>query len=120
MFFFTLSGADINFLNWKLWWRTYTTKKAFLTTRRVKLVGKKEFAAATLDPEHETYVIHVKSVNSDALPSSSPLELNVHPSRRPQVSGLFAKEALIKVPNKYIDFAFSPDLVFKLIIMLSS
>ena len=30
-----------------------------MTTRRVELVGKKEFAAAELDPEHETYVVHV-------------------------------------------------------------
>ena len=30
-----------------------------MTTRRVELVGKKEFAAAVLDPEHETYVVHV-------------------------------------------------------------
>ena len=40
---------------------------------RVELVGKKEFATAALDPEHEIYVVHVRSVSSDALPSSSPL-----------------------------------------------
>ena len=38
-------------------------------------------------------------------PSFSPLELNVHPFRRPQVSNLIAKEALTKVSAKYLDFA---------------
>ena len=59
MLFLTLSGADVNFLDRKLRWKTYTTEEALPTIRRVKLVGKKEFAAAELDPEHETYVVHV-------------------------------------------------------------
>ena len=75
MFFLTLSGADVDFLDWELRWRTYTTEEALPTTRRVELVGKKEFAAAELDPEHETYVVHVGSVSSVALPSSSPLDV---------------------------------------------
>ena len=114
--FLNLSGADVDFLRRKLRWRTYTTEEALPTTRRVELVGKKEFAAAALDPESETFVVHVASLSSDASPSSSPLELDVHPSRRPQVSGLIAKEAPTKVPAEYSDFAdvFSPDLASKL------
>ena len=76
MFFFTLSGADVNFLRRELWWRTYTTKEAFLTSRRVELVGKKVFAAAALDLGYETYIVHVGSINSDVLPSSSPLDIH--------------------------------------------
>ena len=75
--FFILSGADVNFAGRKLWWKTYTTKKILSTTKRVKLVGKKEFAVAALDPEHETYVVHVASLSST--PLASP---NVHPFRR--------------------------------------
>ena len=79
-------------------------------------MGKKEFAAAALDPKYKTYVVHVGSVNSNAIPSFSPLELNVHPFRRAQVSGLIAEEAFTKVFAQYSDFAniFSPDLVTKL------
>ena len=44
--FLTLSSADVVFFGWKLWWRTYTAIKTLLTTRYVKLVSKKEFAAA--------------------------------------------------------------------------
>ena len=114
MLFLTLSGADVDFLDRELRWRTYTTKEALPTTRRVELVGKKEFAAAALDPESETFVVHVASLSSDASPSSSPLD--VHPSRRPQISGLIAEEAPTKVPAEYSDFAdvFSPDLASKL------
>ena len=49
------------------------------------------------------------------MPSSSPLKLDVHPSRRPQVSGLIAEEAPTKVSAEYSDFAdvFSLDLASK-------
>ena len=53
----------------------YTTKEAFSTTRRVELVGKKEFATTDLNPEHETYIFHVGSISSDALPSFFPLDI---------------------------------------------
>ena len=83
----TLSNVDINFSVWKLWWRTYTTDEAFLTTRRVKLVGKKEFAAAALDLEYKTYIVHVTSLRYT--PSVTFLKfilLNVYPFWRPQIS----------------------------------
>ena len=109
--FLVLSGADIDFSGRKLRWRTHTTEEALPTTRCVELVGKKEFAAAALNPEYETYVVHVASLSSTPLAS-----FDVHPSRRPQVSGLIAKEAPTKVPAKYSDFAdvFYPDLASEL------
>ena len=74
-------------------------------------MGKKEFAAAALDPEYETYVVHIASLGSNLL--TSPV---VHPFRRPQISGLIAEKASTKVPAEYSDFAdiFSPDLASKL------
>ena len=77
-------------------------------------MGKKEFAAATLDPESEIFVVHVVSLDSNVSPSFFPL--NVYPSCRPQVSGLIAEEASTKVPAEYSDFAdvFSLDLASKL------
>ena len=79
-------------------------------------MGKKEFAAAAFDPEHKIYIVYVGLVSSNVSPSFSPLELNIHPFRKPQVSGLITKEALTKVPAKYLDFAdvFFLDLAFKL------
>ena len=109
------------------------------TIRRVKLVDEREFAAAALDPEHETYVVHIASLSSASLVaslnsaplvpslssallvaslSSAPLiaSFDVYPSRRPQISGLIAKKASTKVLVEYSDFVdiFSPDLAIKL------
>ena len=111
MLFFTLSNADVDCSSPDLRWRTYTTKEALTTTRHVELVGKKEFAAAALDPAHETYVVHVASLSSTPLTS-----LDVHLSREPQISGLIAEEAPTKVFAEYLDFAdiFSPDLASEL------
>ena len=91
-------------------------KKALPTTRRIRLVGKKEFTAATLDPESETFVVHVASLSSNTLPSFFPLKFNVYSSHRPQVSGLIAEETPTKVSAKYSDFAkiFSLDLASEL------
>ena len=48
--------------------------------------------------------------------SSTPFDADVHPSRRPQISGLIAEEAPTKVSDEYVDFAdiFSPDLASEL------
>ena len=77
-------------------------------------MGKKEFAAAVLDPKHETYIVHVGSVSSNALPSS--FSLDVHLFQRPQISSLIIEEASTKVFAEYSDFAdvFPLDLASKL------
>ena len=51
MSFHTLRGVDVNFLGRELRWRTYITKEALPTIRRIKLVGKKEFTARALNLE---------------------------------------------------------------------
>lgn len=114
--FLTLNNADINFLDQKLRWKTYTTKEALLTTRHVELVGKKKFATTVFHPEHEIYIFHIGSVSFDMSPSTSSLELDVNTFYRLYISGLIDQEALTKVPNEYINFAniFSPVLVSKL------
>ena len=87
--FLTLSGANIDFLDRELRWKTYTTKKALLTTKRIKLVGKKEFVVVALNSEYETFVVYVASF------SSTSLNAHVHPFYRPQIFGLIIKKALI-------------------------
>ena len=78
---------------------------------------KKEFAATALDSEHKIYVVHVVSLSSTPLASLGSTPLDVHLSRRPQISGLIAKKAPTKVSAEYSDFAniFSPDLATKLL-----
>ena len=109
MSFLTLSGADGDFLGRELRWKTYTIEEALPTIRCIELVDRKEFAAATLDLEHETYVIYVGSVSNNALLSSS--LFNIHPSWRSQISGLIAEKVSTKFSAKYSNFAdvFFPD-----------
>ena len=104
MFFFILSSTDIDFLNQKLHWRTYTTLEALSTTEHIELVGKKEFAAIILDLEYKTFVIHLKSFSSTLL--------DIYLFRRSQI----AKKALTKILVKYANFVgkFFPNLAFKL------
>ena len=108
MLFLTLNSANNDFLDWKLWWRTYTIKEALPSTRYVELVGKKEFAAVALDSKHETFVVHVAFLSS--------ILLNIHLSCRPQISDLIVKKASTNVSDKYIDFVdvLSLDLASKL------
>ena len=114
MLFLILNDADVNFLSRKLRCRTYTTKEALLTIKRIELVGKKEFAIAALDPENETFIVYVASLSSIVLPSSS--SLDIYPFCRFQIVGLIAEEASTKVLNEYVNFAgvFSPNFVSKL------
>ena len=79
-------------------------------------MGKKEFAATALDPEYETYVVHITFLSSIPLASLGSTPLNVNPSLRPQISGLITKKAPTKVSAKYLDFAdiFSLDLASEL------
>ena len=104
MFFLTLSSADIDFSDQELWWKIYSIKKAFPTTKCVEIVGKKEFAAIVLNLEYEIFVVYVASLLAAFL-SSNLLNTNIHPFRRPQISGLIAEKAPIKVPAEYLDFA---------------
>ena len=109
MFFLTMSNIDIDFQAWNLQWRLYTTRNVLPTTRRVELIRKKEFAAAALDPEHKTFVVHIAALSVD--PGDQ-----IHPSKRAQIAYLKANEAPFKVLNKYADFVdiFSSKLAVEL------
>ena len=53
MLFLIMSNIDIDFQARDLQWRFYTMRNIFPTTKQVELIGKKEFAAAVLNPEYE-------------------------------------------------------------------
>ena len=117
MLFLTLGDTNVDFSSQELYWKTYITKEAFPATKRIELVGKIEFLAAAFNPEHETYIVYVASLSSTPLVTSpDSTSLDVHPSWRPQISGLIAKKASTKIPDEYADFAnvFSLDLASKL------
>ncbi len=109
IFFLTMNNTDIDFQVRDLQWRSYTTGNVLPTTRRVKLIGKKVFAEATLDPKHEAFVVHIAAFSVDS-------DDEMHPSRRVQIAYLKADEVPTKVLGKYADFAdvFSPKLAVEL------
>ena len=108
--FLILNGANVDFLDQKLWWRTYTIKKTLSTTRYVELMGKKKFATIALDSEYKIFVVHVASFGS------TPLNADINSFRKPHISSLITEKASIKVSNEYVDFAdvFSPILASNL------
>ena len=80
---------------------------------QVELVGKKEFAAAALDPGHETFVVHIAFFESP----SNTQEADVHLSCRVQIAALVANKALISILTQYSDFVnvFSLELASNLL-----
>lgn len=59
MLFLTFSNTDIRFVEEELVWRNYMTIKTLPTTTRVQLIGKREFAAVTLDKNAKIFVVHI-------------------------------------------------------------
>ena len=62
MLFLALSKTNIRFAEQKLVWRTYTAAKALPTTRKMEIIDKSEFAAATLNVDNETFVVHIATL----------------------------------------------------------
>ena len=91
--FLTLSNANVQFVEKKLTWRSYTIAEALPTTKWAKLINKKEFAKVALDENSETFVVHVASLS---------LVPGIHPDREAQIAFLLIEE--VKIPNKYSDF----------------
>ena len=74
---------------------------------------KKKFAIVALNPEYETFVVHIALLSVTSLSSTL---LDVYLFHRSQIASLIGKEAFTKVSDKYVDFAdvFSLDLASKL------
>lgn len=86
--------------------RSYITAEVLLTTKRVELIGKKEFADAAMDLGDETFVVHVASLQVDSIQTT----------RRAQLASLLADGAPTTIPSEYAEFAdiLSPDNAAKL------
>ena len=63
MLFPTLCNANVQFVEKKLIWRSYTSAKTLLTTKRMELINKKKFTKVALDKNSETFVVHVAFFN---------------------------------------------------------
>ncbi len=82
-----------------------------LTTRRVKLIGKKKFVVIALDPDHKAFVVYVAVLNI-----SSNVGNKIYLSKKAQIAYLKIDKALKELTNKYVDFIniFSSELATEL------
>ncbi len=62
--FLILSDAAIRFAEKELEWRSCNAAEALPTTRRAELIDRREFAAAALNADNETFVVHVTALES--------------------------------------------------------
>ena len=62
--FLTLSDAAIRFAEKELEWRSCTAAEALPIIRRVELIDRRGFAAAALNADNETFVVHVTALES--------------------------------------------------------
>ena len=76
--------------------------KALPTNRRVEIINKREFAAAALNADNETFVVHVAAI-------AEPTTMPIHLSRQAQVATLMSEET--GIPTEYSEFSniFSSD-----------
>ncbi len=73
--FLTISNANVDFQAQDLRWRFYTIGDVLPTTRQVKLLEKKDFAATALDLEYEVFIVPIAALNVDS-------DDEVHPLKR--------------------------------------
>ena len=96
MLFFTFCNANIRFAEKELIWRCYTIKEVLLTTQRIELIDKKEFAKVVLDKNIKAFVVHVSVLSLGS-------KMTIHSAWKAQIALLLAKK--VTVPVKYADFS---------------
>ena len=94
--FLILNNTNVQFNKRELTWKSYTTAEALLTTQRVELIDKKEFAKVTLDKNIETFMVYVNFL-------SQGLRMTIHLAKKVQIFLLIVKK--ISILAKYLDFA---------------
>ena len=92
MFFLKISNANVVFGEKTLMWKSYTTKKALGTTKRVHLVDLKEFVIAALDTDSEIFVMHVAIRKQE--------EIAMDPSRKAQIEAQSGAQCGAPTQNK--------------------
>lgn len=93
MFFLTLKNVNIKFAKKKLIWKSYTTAKTLLTTKRIELINKKEFTKATLNENIKTFVVNITFL----------LIKVIHSTKETRIILLLAKKE--KIAIRYLDFS---------------
>ena len=111
MLFLKLNNADVSFGEEILTWNSYTTSKTLPTTKQVQLVDPKEFVIAVLEPDNETFVVHMiiqeqkeMAINPDKkaqIKAQSEAKSGTQIQNKAQVKVLLFDEAPTEVPTEY-------------------
>lgn len=103
MLFFNICNVSVNFTNWKLKKRLYINIKVLHIILWEELIGEKEFAVITLNPNNETWIIYVSFL------ISSDLDLEIHFSWIAQIVFLNTNKTLTSVhfeSTNFVDICF--------------
>lgn len=74
MLFLVLNNADVGFAQKELTWKSYTTSETIPTTRRIKIIDRKEFARVTLNPDEKAFIVYIAFL-------SFKFRVVIHPAR---------------------------------------
>ena len=94
--FLIYSRVNVMFAKPEFVWRTYTAVKVFLITKKMEIIDEREFAEAVLNPENETFVIHIVAL-------AELITIWMYPSYQAKITSLTSKE--IGIPAEYSDFS---------------
>lgn len=95
--FLTFSDANIQFAEKKLILRSYTTAKALPITKKVELIYKKKFVAATIDENSEMFVMHVVVLEAK-------LSMLMYSTKKAQILVFQTDKTPTKVSAKYLEY----------------
>ena len=93
--FLILRNVDVLFSERELIWRFYLAAEALSTTKRMKIIDKKEFAKAALDENVEAFVVYMISFNRNSI--------LIHLAREAQIALLVIEK--VQIPFEYLDFS---------------
>lgn len=62
--FLTFSNTNIRFIEKELVSKSYTTTEALPSTKRVKLIDRKNFTTVALDENKETFIVYVVTLSA--------------------------------------------------------
>ena len=100
--FLTFSKANIRFAEQELVWKTYTAVEALPTTKKVKIIDKREFTVVALNADDETFVVHIAAL-------AKPMTIPIYSFCQAQVAILMSEKT--RIPTEYSNFSnvFSSD-----------
>ena len=81
--FFIFSNADVQFNKREFIWILYITAKIFLTTQKVKLIDREDFAKAELDENIKTFMVHISFLSMGSKMKIYPDEKNLPSQKSP-------------------------------------